>query len=265
MAIDYIIDFDCIPKQDLKTEGIIERIKGGERAHTIIKLFREKGDQRPPSEMGFEFTRSNAEGEEQTRVLVVQALLDQAEELKPYEHHCIGCPANRTGAPFGCMGQIQFPISFEAEAWMLDRLPTPDDTLVWLLLKQGVTEFDYDGTSIEALRANENIYFAEQEVLVRRLGEFNISANQFFEMVFAVGHITPNHGALILLFLNAIDRDLDADVIMKIAPAAKGADKKHPFLIDVAQGDDKTIGEIKDFLYALHKAWALDVRVLMDV
>ncbi len=28
MAIDFIIDFDCIPKRSLTTQGILDRLKG---------------------------------------------------------------------------------------------------------------------------------------------------------------------------------------------------------------------------------------------
>lgn len=265
MAIDYIINYDCIPKQELTTEGIMERIKGEERAHTIIRLFRENGDDREPKDMGFEFTRSTPTGDEETRVVHVQSLLDMAQDLKPYEHHCIGCPANRAGRPFGCMSQIQYPITREAEKWMIDRLPTPDDTLVWLLLKQGVTEFKYDGSSILPLRDGTNVYFEEPHIIGRRLGEFSIDSNQVFEMIFAVGHINPNHGALILLFLNAIDRDLNADEMMTIAPADKAMTDKHPFLLSVEAEEDHTIAEIKDFLHAVWIAWSLNVQILMDV
>ena len=58
MAIDYIIEYDCVPKQTLTANGIIERIKEKERAETVIQWFRAAGDTRPPSEMGFEFTKS---------------------------------------------------------------------------------------------------------------------------------------------------------------------------------------------------------------
>src|SRR5690606_23769631 len=110
MAIDYVIDLDCIPKQTLGTMGILERLKGRDRAHAIIQLYRQNGDNRPPSEMGFEMVRTAADGNEETQVIIVQHLLDSADELIPLEHHCDGCPANRTGDPFGCMGQISYPI-----------------------------------------------------------------------------------------------------------------------------------------------------------
>ncbi|MEQ8672005.1 MAG: hypothetical protein RLP44_00540 [Aggregatilineales bacterium] len=265
MAIDYIIGYDCIPKQTLTPEGILERLKGEQRALKIIDLFRKNGDDRPPSQMGFEFTRNTPEGVEETQVIVVQELLDEAAELHPLEAHCLGCPANRTGERFGCMGFIEYPISRQAESWLLDRLPVPDEPLIWLLLKQGVQEFQYDGGTVKRLRADSDAYFEERMVLSRRLGEFSIDANQLFEMIFAVGNIQPNHAALLLLFMGAINRDLEADTIMHITPPPPDVNTRFPFILTDEDGDDKTILELKAFFRAMYMAWSLNVPLKLDV
>jgi hypothetical protein len=267
MAIDYIIDYSCIPKDQLSTRGIVDRLKGEERARAVIRLFRENGDERPPSQMGFEFTRSTPEGQDETRVIVVQELLDAAAELIPYHSHCIGCPANRTNQPFGCIGFVQYPITSAGERWLLDRLPVPDDTLVWMLLRQGVKEFKYDGAAVRRLRQSSDAYFEDQTPASRRLGEFSIDADQVFEMIFGVGDIYPNHAAMLLMFLNAIDRRLEADEIMKIAPPPPGVEKRHAFNIPLNEKMevDRTIAEFVDFLHALYIAWTLNVRLIMDV
>lgn len=265
MAIDYIIEYDCVPKQTLTTEGILERIKGKQRAEAIIALYRQQGDARPPSEMGFEFSRSTPSGEEERRVIVVQYLLDAAEELTPLAHHCAGCPANRSGQPFGCMGFIQYPISEQGESWLMDRLPVPDEALIWLLLKKGIEEFQYDGASVRPMREADSSYFERGEASSRRLGELQVSADQAFEMMFAVGHINPNHAALLLLFFHAIDRELEADQIMRIAPASDDVHKEYPLILKPDDRDDRTISEFKAFFAALHIAWGLHVRVLVDV
>ena len=83
MALDYVIDQDCAPKQALTTAGILERLKARERASTIIRLYRRSGDQRSPREMGFEMLRTAADGSEETQIVVVQHLLDSAAELDP--------------------------------------------------------------------------------------------------------------------------------------------------------------------------------------
>ena len=264
MAIDYIIDYDCDPKRDLTTGGIVERLKGEERAHKIIQLFRASGDQRPPSEMGFEFTRSTPEGVEENQLVVVQHLLDEAEDLQAYEHFCAECPANRSGKRFGCIGQVEYPISGTGEAWLLDQMPVPDDTLVWLLLKQGVEEFKYDGKSIEPLRAANDSYFEDRLPASRILGEFTLTANQTFEMMFAVGAVHPNHAAILLLFANAVPRDVEAESIMHLTPAPADMETRFPLILQLEREDDETIRGFKEFLHALYLGWKLHVPVLVD-
>lgn len=264
MAIDYVIDLNCIPKETFTIEGILDRLKGDERAQTIIALFRENGDDRSPSQMGFEFTRSTPEGDEETQVIVVQDLLDAVGELTPVAHYCQGCPANRADRPFGCYGFIHYPISSSGEHWLLDQLPVPDEALTWLLLRKGIEEFQYDGASVRPLRQTSDVYFEDRNPLVRRLGEFDIDANQLFEMIFAVGTILPNHAALLLLFLHAIHRDLEAEDIMRITPAPANVAEHHPFLIQHERSDNDTLHEIKEFLAALYLAWKLNVPLIVD-
>lgn len=266
MAIDYIIDYDCTPKQQLGTKGILERLKGRERAEMIIQLYRKRDDDRPPSEMGFEFTRRNPEGEDENVIVVVQDLLDEADELDPLAHHCAGCPANRTGEPFDCMGFVQYPISGAAEKWLLNQLPTPQEPLVWLLLKQGVENFHYDGGDAAKLRSdNAGVYFEEDFAANRSLGEFMLDANQTFEMIFMVNDIIPNHAGVLLLFFNAVEREeMQADVIMQFSPATDEKIEQYPYMHQVFPGDDEATRDLKAFLHALYIAWSLNVKLLVD-
>jgi hypothetical protein len=265
MAIDYIIDLDCIPKQAMTTEGILDRLKGRERAHAIINLFRESGDPRPPSEMGFEFTRRTPEGEEETRIIIVQDLLDDAEALSSLESHCVGCPANRTGSPFGCMNFIQYPITEQAENWLLDQLPVPDEPLVWLLVRQVIKEFKYDGSTVREWRDAEGIFFESPNVIGRRLGELNVDSNQMFEVLFGRRpYIIPRQAVLLLMFLKAIDRDLEADEIRELDPAPANVEDVYPLILMDSPEDDATISQLKAFLRALYTAWALNVNLLVD-
>ncbi len=281
MAIDYIIDYPCEPKRALSSEGIVERLKGAQRAQTIIRLFRDNGDQRPVSEMGFEFTRSTPEGQEERQIIMVQDLLDAADELMPHAPHCQGCPANRTGRSFGCVGFVQYPLSEHVEHWLLDRLPVPDETLVWLLLKQGVEEFKYDGAQVRPMRAARSpiadsdnpggMYFLNDTPPSRRLGELRFDADQLFEMLFGVGpRIQPSHAGILLLILHAIPRDLEADQIMALTPAPADAQTRHPFILKAQDARDE-VGELDlsthdliDFLHALYIGWRLGHPLVVD-
>jgi hypothetical protein len=267
MAIDFIVDYDCVPKQTLTTEGIMERIKERERAETVIRIYREAGDNRPLTEMGFELTRSLPDGSEDTQLVIVQNALDNAAELDPLAHHCVGCPANASGLPFGCMGFIQYPISADAERWLLDQLPPPEEPLLWLLLRQGVQELGYDGEAVRPMRSNP-VYFEEQRVMGRDMVEFVFNANQVFEMLFLLGKIQPPHAGLLLLFFHAIPREIEADTIVAIMNRRLTADEisqRFPFIMQPKDDDDGTIRELKRFFYALYLAWKADVGLLLDV
>jgi hypothetical protein len=268
LAIDYVIDLACAPKAALSTEGILECIKGRARAEAIIQLFRDEGDNRPVSEIGFEFSRTAADGTQETGVAMVQHLLDDAEALDPLAHHCVGCPANINdtveGKAYGCFGFIQYPLSARAEAWLINRLPGPEEPLVWLLLRQGIEQLGYDGKAVEPLR-QDDVYFEERRVLARDFHEFRVTANQVFEMLFLLGHIQPAHAGVLLLFFNAISRDIEAQQIMQIMNAPEEITPKPPFLLQAETGDDQTISELKAFFKALYTAWTLQVKLLLDV
>src|SRR5690606_32726378 len=133
-----------------------------------------------------------------------------AAELDPLEHYCVGCPANAAGRPFGCMDFIQYPISVAAEIWLLKQMPPPEEPLPWLLLRQTALEMGYTGAPTAPLRATGS-YFEETRGFSRDLGEFQMTTNQIFEMMFMLGHILPAHAGALLLFLNAIPRDGEAE------------------------------------------------------
>lgn len=267
MAIDYVVDLGCVPKETLGTSGILERLKGRARAQTVIRLFREGGDARPPSEMGFEMARHTPEGEEETRVVVVQDMLDHAADLDPLAHYCVGCPANALGEPFGCIGFVQYPISAAGEVWLLKQLPTPEEPLPWLLLRQTVTEMGYTGHSVLPLRET-GTYFQDARGFSRDLGEFHVTSNQLIEMLFLLGHVQPAHAGALLLFFGAIPRDGEARDTTLILDRGLPVDElraRFPFLLKVNEGDDSTTVELKRFLKALYHAWSLNVRLLLDV
>ena len=272
MAIDYIIEYECLPKERLTPEGILERIKEKQRAETVIQWFREAGDERPPSEMGFEFSRSARDEPASTQLIVVQDLLDHAAALDEHAHHCSDCPANRSASPFGCMGFIQYPINAQTEAWLLDRLPVPDEPLIWLLLKQGIQRLGYDGSSVRALRerdsqreAGERAYFLASEAPQRRLGELRVTGDQALEMIIGVGErIIANHAGILLLFFDAIDRDLEASEIQGISSFDREIRERFQFEMAAVPASHEGIREMISFFHALYLAWKLDVSLFVD-
>jgi len=267
MGIDYMIHYDCEPKRALSVAGLMARLKGRERAERIIQLYRDEGDARPPREMAFEMVRSAADGSEEREVIVVQDLLDAAAELEPWEHFCVGCPANRIGVPFGCIGTINYPLSLQGERWLLDQLPDHRHPLIFTLLQSAVRERGFSGMSGAGLRTQAGVFFEADEAPERDLESIRLDGNQLFEMLFLAGPIAPAYGSLLLQFFGGIPQDLEADVMMQLAdpPAEAWIEQHAPFLLRHEHGDDATVTALKEFVWALYLAFRLRVAVLLDV
>jgi hypothetical protein len=267
MGIDYAIQYDCDPKRALTLEGLMVRLKGRDRADAVIQLYRDQGDKRSPANMGFEMVRRLPDGSEETQTIVVQDLLDLAAELTPWEPYCIDCPANRAGGPFGCVGAINYPLSEQAERWLLDQLPDNNHPLPFMLLQGAIREMGYRGESVAPLRAQEGVFLEAPQPLERDLEAVRVTGDQVFELLFMSGPIHPAHGSMLLQFFGGISPDLDADTIMQLAapPSQDWIDEHIPFLHVIQRSDDVTILALKQFLYAVYVAYRLAVPVLLDV
>ncbi|NDJ86659.1 MAG: hypothetical protein GYB66_12295 [Chloroflexi bacterium] len=269
MGIDYVIDYACIPKQRLTTEGLVDRLKDRARAQEVVAIYREQGDHRPANEIGFEVTRRSANGMEVTDLLIAGEVLDEAAILDELEHHCVGCPANAAGRPYGCLGTISYPISREAEIWLLEQLPGIAEPILFLMLMRGVQEFGYTGDQARELRDYEGIYFEASDTLARRYAEMDVTADVLFEMTFQLGPIKPPHAVMLLLFYHAIPRDnLDPDKIMQLTRGEIASEEfvaQYSFLHSPAPDDSTSIRDYKQFLLALYTAYTLDVALLLDI
>ncbi len=266
MAIDHVIDLNCVPKETLSTPGLMARLKARERAAAIIKLYRDHGDQRPPAEMGFEMVRRTHDGNEETQIVLVQDLINEAAPLDSLQRHCKGCPANCADKPFGCFDSINYPISQAAELWLLKQLPTPDEPLILLLLRNTVTEYVFNRAEVKHMRETPGVFFETGERFGRRIEDVQITTDQVFEILFLQEVIQPAHAALLLLFFGAIPREMDAETLMSLTQM--GADeqpKAVPFLLQDELSDDESITALKDFFHALHTAYQLNVSLSLDV
>lgn len=265
MAIDYVVNYLCEPKDQLTTQGILARLKGQAQAQRIIQLYRDANDERPIDQMGFELTRNTADGDEETETVLVSEILEASRQLEPLAHHCQGCPANLKEAPYGCFNNISYPLSDHAERWLLLQLPIPEEApLVWTLISQHLRDLNRHSDQVQQVRES-GTYFESERNPRRRLGEIAVSGNNLFYLLFMQGHMTPSRAAVTLLMFGAIPRNIDAGDILKLTPAPADADERFPFVLGPEREDDRTVFELKAFFAALYTGWRLGVDVLLDV
>lgn len=268
MGIDYIVDAPCIPRDTLTLSEITQRLKEREQAKSVVQWYRDNDDSRPLSEIGFEVTRRTPDGEQTTDTVIAQEALDRAAPLEGIARQYADCDQLQFATFEECFGSINYPLENKTELWLLEQLPGVESPILFLMLMRGVQEFGYTGNVARELRDNVGVFFENPDTLARRYAEMDVTTDVLFEMTFQLGPIQPAHGAMLLLFYNAIPRiGFDPDTFMQLTRGQMTAERlleDFPFRHTVSPDDPTTLGDMKRFLRALYHALLLNAPVLLD-
>lgn len=265
MGVDFMINYNCPVKEQFGNEGLLQRVKAGDRARIIRDVYAKEKENRRAEDMGFEMVYRNAQGEQETTVIKVDELDALSKEIEGYDKYCADCPANRLKRPYGCIGNVNYPISGVSEVWMLQNLPDPSAPIPFLLLQQG-RQMGNTGVQAEDLRDNHpGVFFESTAPLKREYPEMDVTGEQLFELMFLLGPVQPKRAVMILLFMGAIQRDMEADKLMALTPAQSSYGQQYPFLLTTQRDTDQSIRDLTGFFHALYTAWLLDRDVWVDV
>ena len=269
MGVDYIVDAPCIDRSNFDLADIAARLKERAQATEVLRWYRDNGDNRPLSEIGFEVTRRAADGSEATELVLVQDAFERAKVLDDVARTYADCDELGFADFFGCFGSVNYPIANKAEIWMLEQLPGVESPVLFLMLMRGVQEFGYTGNAARELRNQVGVYFQNPDTLARRYAEMDVTTDVLFEMIFQLGDIQPAHGAMLLLFLNAIPRDsAEPSTIMALTRGEMNAAEimqQFPFQAEIQPDDEPSVKDIKRFLRALYYGILLGVPLRLDI
>lgn len=269
MAIDYMIDAPCIPRDTFTLLEMLGLMKDKARAEQVVAMYRSQNDLRPVEEIGFEVSRLDADGNEFSQVMIASDAFERFKQLDAVAAAYDACTAFKMGGFLDNFGAINYPIGNRAEIWLLEQLPGVEDPLLFLMLMRTVQEFGYTGDETRRIRDQVGVYFQNPDTLARRYTEMDVTTDILFEMTFLLGHLQPAHAVMLLFFYNAIPRD-------SITPEQMSALWHHqmsstefieqfPFLHQISEQDEDSVLDMKRFLWALYRAYALNVPLLLDV
>jgi hypothetical protein len=209
VGIDYVVNLDCAPKRALSVEKVVALVKGRNQAAVIIDIARRDGDQRPVDQLTFTRMVLRPEGPAEQQ-FSVGALLKQVQELDPHAHHCESCEANLLRRPFGCYGSISYPISVEAEEWLMSLLPKDLNSPAGHMLRSAVTDLKYTGGMFLQMRPKE-MFFERPTPIKHKWGSWfsswAITSDQLLEMLFGLGNLQPSHCKMMSIILGMIQTD----------------------------------------------------------
>lgn len=255
MAIDCYGSFPCKIREAVSDGDLLRMEKARNRANVVLDLMRNdpKVDKsKPESEWTFQTVILGPNGPQETEMRVSDCLAE-ARPLESLARNCVDCPTNVRSADFGCGGAIHYPISAQAERWLVSRLPADLNTPRGQLLTRAIADFNYDGAGIDAARSRKDLY--ESEIPAeRKWGSFfskktRITSSQILHMAFTVGSLQAAHAKMIAYFLGFLNDDFSV--------ANDSTNLPQP-------GDDPRTIEMKYFFCAAALAGANAVPVLVD-
>jgi hypothetical protein len=262
MGIEYVIDFACTVKNALPPEKFMGLIKTRDQANAILTQVRNPANQKSPAETRIRRALSTPQGLTQQEVSI-QAMLNEAAELQPYEHYCEGCQANALNRPFGCYGYISYPIKVETEEWLMSRLPEKIESTAGNLLRSAIRDFRYDGSPLTNMR-KQGHFFEKSTPVKRKWGSFlskwELTSDQLLQMMFCLGALHPSHTTMLMLFLGILPHNIEPQQIQN--PASLGTILPNAFA-SVDQGNLQ-IQEVIGFMKALKTAAMLEVKLFTD-
>ncbi len=211
MAVDYYVLFPCEVRKQISDESLLNMEKAKNRAEAVLQMLRDNPGEhqnKPESEWSVTLTKLGANGPEEVELRVAD-MLAEAAPLQQLAVHCNGCPANLQKRDFGCGGAIHYPITRQAEQWLVSRLPDDLNTQRGQLLQRAIQDFEYNGADIDAARVRDELYELKSPA-VRKWGGFfskktRIASSQILHMMFDVGSFQPAHAKMLAYFLGYVD------------------------------------------------------------
>ena len=270
MGVDYLVDQECAPKHVLGVGQMVDLIKSRNRAESLLRMMRERGDTRPLEQITIETVLMRPDGEQRVKTNLSD-MFAQSAPLQRHSSHCEGCTANVRFGPFGCYGYVNYPLRARAEKWLLERLPESLNSTAGILLNRAVKDLGCDGSYARGLRSRGQTFFEREQPMTVRYGQsadaFAINSDQAFDLLFGVGNPQPSHSWMVLLFFGVIPHDISPTVFQNLltsqtrgAAVAQWARPGLQSLID----NDPDVGGLAGYFLTLLNAASQGKKVLVD-
>lgn len=201
MAVDFVLKFPCEVRKRIPEAKLVELVGHRAMAEFAVAQIRQANPDLPLESLldryQLRVSQTRQDGTTEQTPMTVAQIAALAKPLEPFSAQCGPCRANVADRPFGCIGKINYPITTEAESWLLSRLPADPGDHSLNKLFQLLGDFGIDGQPVEAVR--ERLCESRQP-LVRRwmtpAGVRKVTSSQLLQMlVFAGGVVPPQASA----------------------------------------------------------------------
>ena len=280
MAIDYCLAYECNPKRHFGngdcnkgTGEILERLKAKTRAQFIMRMAKQEG--RDPYAISVDVITSGSDGNQIQKSVTIAELEGYSKSLVEHSADCNGCPAKCIEGSYGCIGCINYPISAQAENWLIDRLQ-PSGTMGAEMCFDLIRDRGINGSQAANMRQRGLFEITQAKKIILKKALFknqSITADQLFETMFMVGNpIDPFHCFGVLLFFGALTIDgrvitdpKDSNSLAKLLDLKTQEDKaQHTQQVLGPPSDSEEIKCFESYFRAMYLSWFYEVPLLVS-
>lgn len=213
MAIDYVLRLPCAVRQDFPEPKLVALVRHLGVAEFALGKLRQTHPQHDPRTLAeqctVEITTTAADGTARQLPVTVAQIFSMVAPLGKVREHCKTCRANVADRHFGCIAKINYPISREAETWLLARLPDDENNQDLQLLLKFLADLGIDGAPVDEQRGRTQVFEAKSAPFRTWGGIFDrrkITSSQLLHMLAFGGTIGPEQARLYtrMLGLNTI-------------------------------------------------------------
>lgn len=198
MAIDYVLRLPCEARKQFPEAKLVAMVRQWGIAEFAIGKLKQAHPERDiralAEDCTVEIAVTGADGTARQTPVTVAQLFSMVSPLGSVKEHCKTCRANVSDRSFGCIAKINYPISHEAETWLLARLPEDEKNPNLQLLLKFIADFGIDGASIDARRSRASMFEAKSAAFRTWGGIFDrrkITSSQMLHLLASDGTIGP--------------------------------------------------------------------------
>jgi hypothetical protein len=214
MAIDFVLRLPCEVRRSIPEQKLVSMVRYVAIAEFAFGKFKQahpEFDNKTIAEQcTIQIEVNGPDGTARETPVTIAELFQMVAPLTPLREHCKPCRANVADRNFGCIAKINYPISREAETWLLARLPEDEKHPDLALLFKFIADLGVDGAPVDALRTRTDMFEAKTSPFRTWGGVFDrlkITSSQLLHMlVYGGTTIGPKQAQLYarLLGLNTI-------------------------------------------------------------
>jgi hypothetical protein len=189
LALDYAVQYPCDVRSQMTDAQLLAMVKMRRGAENAISHIMQSQPGLPREQvLAYEMVMPilGPDGVHKQTAVPLSQVMTLVEPLNALAAKCRNCAANlNVLGTFGCISNVNYPLSAEAEEWLVSRLPDDAKDPQLQMLFKYIEDFGIDGKPVDAQRSRRELYVLSKPVERKWgwLGKQKITSSQVLHLL----------------------------------------------------------------------------------